>query len=204
MCGDDGTKGRLTRRQFLGRLGRGGSMLGLAGVAAALVTRWQGRQMVWQIDPFTCTQCGRCATDCVLHPSAVRCVHQFSMCGYCERCFGFFRTSPAAFDTGAENQMCPTGAIARRLIEPPYYEYTIDRELCNGCGKCVKGCEEFGNGALHLQVNQDLCLGCNECAIAVACPANAFVRLPADRPYVLKEEGPDQLRGVERYRNHNV
>ena len=37
----------------------------------------------------------------------------------------------------AENQACPTGAITRRFVETPYYEYTIDEELCNGCGKCA-------------------------------------------------------------------
>ena len=153
---------------------------------------------MWQIDPFKCTQCGQCATHCVLNPSAVKCVHSFAMCGYCELCFGFFQTDPSALDTGAENQMCPTGAINRRFVEEPYYEYTIDEDLCMGCGKCVKGCNTFGNRALYLQVRHDRCLNCNECAVAVSCPANAFIRLPADRPYVLKEKGPEQLADVWR------
>jgi electron transport complex protein RnfB len=69
----------------------------------------------------------------------------------------------------------------------PYYEYTIDEKLCNGCGKCVKGCNTFGNGSLFLQVRHDRCENCNECAIAVACPSGAFKRVPADKPYLLKK-----------------
>jgi hypothetical protein len=35
------------------------------------------------------------------------------------------------------------------------------------------------------------CLNCNECSIAVACPALAFRRVPADQPYLLrKSKGP--------------
>jgi electron transport complex protein RnfB len=32
------------------------------------------------------------------------------------------------------------------------------------------------------------CVDCHECAIAVACPADAFVRVPEDRPYLAKDE----------------
>ena len=63
----------------------------------------------------------------------------------------------------------------------------VDNELCNGCGKCVEGCNTFGNGSLHLQVRHDRCLNCNECSIAVACPSGAYKRVPADKPYMLKE-----------------
>jgi electron transport complex protein RnfB len=122
----------------------------------------------------------------VLDLSAVKCYHDFPMCGYCKLCFGFFQTEPSALDEGAENQMCPTGAVQRAFVEEPYYEYEIDEALCNGCGKCVAGCKRFGNGSLHLQVRHDRCLNCNECAIAKACPSNAFLRVPASQPYLIK------------------
>ena len=140
----------------------------------------------WQLDPDLCIQCGRCATECVLGQSAVRCMHAFDLCGYCELCGGYFRPDARELNTGGENQLCPTGALIRRYVEGPYYEYTIDRQLCIGCGKCVKGCGAFGNGSLYLQVQQDLCVHCNECAIARACPADAFRRVSADRPYMLR------------------
>jgi electron transport complex protein RnfB len=142
--------------------------------------------MVWQIDPYKCIACGNCATYCVLEESAVKCVHAHEICGYCEVCFGFFEPEPFGFTEGAENQLCPTGAILRKYVEDPYYEYTIDESLCNGCGKCVKGCNAFGNGSLSLQVRHDRCVNCNECAIAAACPSGAFQRVPADHPYILK------------------
>jgi electron transport complex protein RnfB len=142
--------------------------------------------MVWQIDPYKCVACGNCATYCVLEESAVKCVHAHEICGYCKICFGFFEPEPFAITEGAENQLCPTGALLRKYVEDPYYEYTIDESLCNGCGKCVKGCNAFGNGSLSLQVRHDRCVNCNECAIAAACPSGAFQRVPADHPYILK------------------
>jgi electron transport complex protein RnfB len=50
----------------------------------------------------------------------------------------------------------------------------------------VKGCQAFGNGSLYLQVRHDRCLNCNECSIAARCPADAFVRIPAGKPYIIK------------------
>lgn len=144
------------------------------------------KPQVWQIDPYKCIACGNCATYCVLEHSAVKCVQVYPICGYCRICFGFFEPQPYEITEGAENQLCPTGAIQRTFIEEPYYEYTIDESLCIGCGKCVKGCNTFGNGSFFLQVRHDLCLNCNECAIAAACPSGAFERVPADRPYLLK------------------
>jgi len=186
--------GRLSRRRFLAVLGRGVSFLALGGVAGAVGLRARRTPYVWQIDPWKCIQCDRCQTECVLEPSAVKCVHDFAMCGYCRLCFGFFQTEPIALDTGAENQMCPTGAITRTFVEEPYFQYTIDESLCNGCAKCVKGCGDFGNGSLYLQVRHDRCLNCNDCTVAAACPADAFIRVPADRPYIIKHDGPEQLR----------
>lgn len=184
----------LTRRAFLNGVGRGAALLALGGLGGTLATRWGRKRQVWQVDPWKCTSCGLCQTKCVLDLSAVKCVHDFPMCGYCKLCFGFFQTNPLALDTGAENQMCPTGAIRRAFVEDPYSQYTIDEPLCNGCSKCVKGCGTFGNGSLYLQVRHDRCKNCNECAIAVACPAGAFVRLPIDNPYVIKRLGPEQLK----------
>jgi electron transport complex protein RnfB len=112
------------------------------------------------------------------------------MCGYCDLCTGYFRPEPPSLNSGAENQLCPTGAIKRTFVEDPYFEYTIDERLCIGCGKCVKGCNAFGNGSLFLQVHHDRCQHCNECAIAVACPSQAYCRVPADQPYLLKNKGP--------------
>mgnify|MGYP001590284734 CR=1 FL=1 len=154
--------------------------------AAAAARPAVARRDVWQLDPAKCIQCGRCATSCVLSPSAVKCVHRFEMCGYCKLCFGFFQPGTRSLTSAAENQMCPTGALKRRFIEAPYYEYTVDEALCIGCGRCVKGCWAFGNGSLVLQVRHDRCVNCNECSIARNCPAGAYTRVPADQPYLFK------------------
>jgi len=142
--------------------------------------------LVWQLDPEKCIQCGKCSTNCVLRQSAVKCIHAFNMCGYCQLCGAYFTPEAKQLNTAAENQLCPLGALRRKFIESPFYEYTIDEKLCIACGKCVKGCSSFGNGSLFLQVRHDRCLNCNECSIARSCPADAFRRVPSDSPYVLK------------------
>jgi electron transport complex protein RnfB len=175
-----------SRRHFL-RDGLWVSCLAsLGAMAGLLLNKVRKTRTVWQIDPYTCVACGNCATYCVLEESAVKCVHAYAVCGYCRICFGFFGPEPFDINEGAENQVCPIGAIKRKYVEEPYYEYTIDEELCNGCGKCVKGCNTFGNGALFLQVRHDRCLNCNECSIAAACPSGAYKRVPAETPYLLK------------------
>lgn len=184
----------LDRRQFFGRLARG-ALGGAAVIVAGDALLGAGsRRTVWQLDPFKCVQCGQCRTHCVLENSAVKCVHDFAMCGYCEVCTGFLRPGVTKFNEGAENQLCPVGAIVRRFVEEPYFEYTIDETLCTGCGKCVTGCNDYGNGSLYLQVRHDRCLNCNQCSIAAACPSKAYSRVPADRPYWIKHLGPDQFR----------
>lgn len=176
-----------TRRAMFRRVFRLAAAAVGAGVTALAARRSRAEDTVWQIDPHACIQCGNCATNCVLNPSAVKCVHAYALCGYCKLCFGYFEPSPARLNTGAENQLCPVDAIRRQFVEDPYFEYTIDETLCVGCGKCVKTCGLFGNGSLFLQVRHDRCVNCNECAIARACPADAFRRVPASRPYLLKE-----------------
>jgi len=176
------------RRQFLrtcARLVAGGSILALAGFSYRNSTM-KGANYFWQIDPRKCTFCGRCETECVLPVSAVKCVHAKKVCGYCDLCGGYYRTNVKELNTAAENLMCPTGAIQRKFIEEPYFEYSINESLCNACGKCAKGCNSFGNGSLYLQIKQELCKGCNECHIAKACPSNAIQRVPASKAYNLK------------------
>ena len=185
-------KAPLTRREFLKHGVRGAGTLAALGALGYTLRGEAREQTVWQIDPYKCNQCGNCATSCVLTPSAVKCVHAFRLCGYCDLCTGFFEAQPNALNTGAENQLCPTGAIVRRFVEDPFYEYTITEELCVGCGKCVKGCNSFGNGSLHLQIRHDRCVNCNDCAIARACPSRAISRVPASRPYIIKERAGKQ------------
>jgi len=201
------------RREFLNTLMRGGILAALGLFSGALVFRsrdknscsygfdcsrcsknencnlpaaLEARQMVWQIDPAKCIQCGRCATNCVMSPSAVKCTHAFAMCGYCDLCGGYFKPGTKTLDTAAEHQLCPTNALKRKFIEDPFFEYTVDEELCIGCGKCVKGCGAFGNGSLQLQVHHDRCKNCNQCSIARNCPSQAFTRVPANKPSLLK------------------
>jgi electron transport complex protein RnfB len=176
-----------SRRTFLQNSLWGGSVVALGTLAALTGRRVGADHQVWQIDPQKCTSCGRCATACVLEESAVKCVHSQPICGYCKICFGFFEPQPHAINEGAENQMCPLGAINRTFIEDPYYEYTIDESLCIGCAKCVKGCNAFGNGSLHLQIRHDLCVNCNQCAIALVCPGEAVERVSAHEPYRFKQ-----------------
>jgi electron transport complex protein RnfB len=142
---------------------------------------------VWQIDPYKCTSCELCKTSCVKTPSAAKCTNAFPKCGYCDFCPGYLRQGVKTFNTAAENQLCPTGAIKRKFIEEPYFEYTIDETLCDGCSKCVKGCADFGNGSLYLQIMHNLCVNCNHCAIARKCPSDAVIRVPANEPYIRKE-----------------
>ena len=190
---------RSSRRGFLTKLSAAAAAAVVGGgglVAATLKVRSDhdgGSRTVWQIDPWKCTQCGLCATSCVLKESAAKCVHDMSMCGYCKPCFGYFQPNMLALEPGPGNEMCPVGAITRTFVEEPYYQYTIDEAKCIACGLCTKGCTQFGNGSLYLQVRHDRCLNCNECSIAKACPSDAFFRAPIERPYVIKSNGSAQL-----------
>lgn len=175
-----------SRRDFIRRFLHVFSGLSLGGLAGLLFSRSSSEEMVWQLDPNICVQCEKCSVNCVLPQSSVKCVHSFSMCGYCDLCSGYLQPGAKSRDTGAEHQLCPSGAITRTFVEEPYFEYTIDKNLCIGCGKCVKGCASFGNGSLYLQNQHDLCLNCNQCSIARLCPSRAWKRVPASRPYILR------------------
>lgn len=175
-----------SRRDFLAESIRTGGLIAVSGVLGALAARAVG-STVWQIDPAKCVQCGRCATECVLSPSAVKCVHAYALCGYCKLCFGLLRDRRTGNTAAAENSRCPTDAIKRSFVEDPYYEMFVDEPLCIGCGKCVKGCNTFGNGSMHLQIRHDRCVNCNQCSIADACPAGAISRVPAAKPYRIKQ-----------------
>lgn len=183
---------RIERRRFLSDGLRVVGMVAAGTTAGYLAGRQGGAtETRWQIDPDKCIGCKNCATYCVLDESAVKCVQCYDMCGYCDICTGYLDPEYAGVDTAAENQLCPTGAIIRTLIEEKagqrFYEYTIDVPKCIGCGICVKGCALM-NGSLYLQVMQDRCVNCNECAIAMACPSEAFRRVPRETPYLLKSQ----------------
>jgi electron transport complex protein RnfB len=204
----------VTRRQMMCDATRCAALVGIGGLSTWLFYKQSGRAaaacpsssadcsecgqaagcllpQVWQIDPDRCIACGRCQTNCVLDTSAVKALNCFALCGYCDNCTGYFPTKDYVLNTGAENQLCPTGAITRKYIDKkggvPYFEYTIDERLCIACGKCVVGCRLM-NGSLFLQVRHDRCLNCNECSIAAACPAEAFRRVPAAAPRLLRHE----------------
>jgi electron transport complex protein RnfB len=184
---DDKNGGRdISRRQFLKRGGGFLAAISLSGAVGWAARKPHAGHTVWQLDPNVCVQCGNCQTECVLTPSAVKCVHAYAVCGYCDLCSGYLVEGARSLDTAAENRLCPTGAIKRTFVEDPYYEYTIDEKLCIACGRCVKGCTAFGNGSLFLQVRHDRCVNCNSCSIARSCPSGAYRRVPLEQPYLLK------------------
>lgn len=175
---------KVSRRNFIAKASRISIGLGIVSLTGKLLFDSVEEELVWQLDPSKCIHCGRCATNCVLQISAVKCMHVYDMCGYCDLCGGYFRPEAKDLSTAAENLLCPTNAIERVFIEEPYFEYHIKEDLCIGCAKCVKGCSSFGNGSMQLQVNHELCVNCNECAIAQNCPADAFKRVPRSNPYL--------------------
>lgn len=182
---------RMSRRQLIISSLRTVGLLVGAGALGGILSA-EAEPTVWQIDPDKCIACGKCATACVITPSAVKAVHDVPICGYCDLCFGYFAEQRPGDTETAENLRCPTDAIIRNFVEEPYYEYLIDEPKCIGCGSCVEGCNQYGNGSLILQVRHDRCKNCNECAIAVQCPADAFVRVPASDPYLLRSTRLEQ------------
>lgn len=200
---------RIDRRGFVAGGLRVLGALGIGGVATVVILRKgtaasdiaNGTGYVWQLDPDKCMACGQCQTHCVLDTSAVKCVNCFALCGYCDVCTGYFPTKDFILDTGAENHLCPTGAITRQYIEEKsgerFFEYTIAESLCIACGKCVLGCRLM-NGSLYLQVRHDRCLNCNECKIAINCPTQAFRRVPAGSPTLMRKAARDAEAALER------
>lgn len=186
-----------TRRDVLGHAVRGAALLGLGGVAAYLV-RQSAAEGAWQLDATKCVNsrlgavgvevCERCASTCVLPLSAVRAVNDHARCGRCYICPAYFEITSAVDERGLPSQkLCPRDAITRKPIgeidpaDPAnnFYEYVIDERKCNGCGKCVMGCKEpAGLSSIRLEVRHDLCVDCNRCAIAIACPDDAYDRVP--------------------------
>jgi electron transport complex protein RnfB len=177
-----------SRRDFVKKAGKLAVAFPLIIIPVALSKQTSATGYVWQIDPFKCTQCGQCKTNCVLTPSASKCVHAYQMCGFCDLCGGYQRQGVKNISTAAENQLCPTGAITRTFVEEPYFQYTIDENLCDGCTKCVKGCADFGNGSLYMQIRHNLCVNCNDCSIARTCPSDAISRIPAEEAYIEKDK----------------
>ncbi|MGB9595947.1 MAG: 4Fe-4S binding protein, partial [Candidatus Poribacteria bacterium] len=59
-------KEKLTKRDFIKTGIRGLCLLGMGGILGLLVNRARGSDLVWQLDPYKCIQCGRCADNCVL------------------------------------------------------------------------------------------------------------------------------------------
>ena len=180
---------KINRRAFVADGFRAAGVVGLGGAAVFLAAKHgKAERLVWQIDPDKCIACDRCQTKCVLDLSAAKSVQCFALCGYCDVCTGYFPTKNFVLATGAENQLCPTGAISRKFIEENggerFFEYTIDESLCIGCGKCVLGCRLM-NGSLYMQIRHDRCVNCNECAIAIACPTQAIRRVPSSSPNLL-------------------
>lgn len=189
-----------TRRQVLGHVARGAGLLAVGGVVARLAMKAHASD-VWMIDPTRCVNtrlgatgieaCQKCATSCVLELSAVRAVNEFSQCGRCCICPAYYDVDSDVGDDGLPTRkLCPRDAIRRTPIgkvDPSdplnnFYEYTIDEQLCNGCGKCVMGCKEpAGLGSIRLEVRYDLCVNCNRCSIAQACPDDAYLRGPERR-----------------------
>lgn len=191
------TEPTKTRRDVLKEGLRGAALVGIGalGLKSLMAANQDtaegtkaGDEMVWQIDPYKCTWCGKCESACVLTPSVVKCMRDIPICGYCEICTGYQHPERLEDNEAAENQICPTQAISRTHIEDVYYEYNVDPKKCIGCAKCCEGCTTFGNGSMYLQVFQDRCLNCAVCTIAKACPAKAFVRAPAKKPYLVKSK----------------
>jgi electron transport complex protein RnfB len=190
----------MTRRDVLTKAVRGTVLLALGGGAGFLVKKAHA-QVVWQIDAARCVNsrlgevgveaCNLCTIECVVALSAVRAVNEYSRCGRCNICPAYFDINSAVDEKGLPSvKLCPRDAITRKCIgradpEDPannFYEYVIDEEKCDGCGKCVMKCKEpLGLGSIVLRVRYNKCVNCNRCAIARACPKEALMQIPVEQ-----------------------
>lgn len=188
-----------SRRDLLSKAVRGTVLLGMGGTAFYLVKKADG-QVVWQVDASRCVNsrlgnngadvCSLCTSECVVSLSAVRAVNDFSKCGRCYICPAYYNIRSAIDEYGLPSEKaCPRDAITREAIgwvdpsDPAnnFYEYTIDENLCDGCGICVMGCKEpLGLGSITLKIRYDRCVDCNQCAISPNCPEDALVRLDTE------------------------
>lgn len=185
------------RRAFMQKSGAAACAMAIGGVGITLGRRACSGDS-WAIAPNQCINirlgdtgadkvCEACATSCVLPLSAVRAVNDFDKCGRCCICPAYYDVmSPIGPDGLPTKKLCPRDAITRSPIGDvdPYdplnnfYEYTIDDETCNGCGRCVMACKDpAGLGSIRLEVKYDLCLRCNRCSIAETCPEDAYLRV---------------------------
>jgi electron transport complex protein RnfB len=189
----------ISRRELLSKVVRGSVLAGMGGAALYLVQKADG-EIVWQVDASRCINsrldevdaeaCNLCTSECVVSLSAVRAVNEYSKCGRCYICPAYFDITSAVNEEGLPSQkLCPRDAIARNPIgfidpEDPannFYEYIIDEEKCDGCGRCVIKCKEpLGLGSVTLKVRYDKCVDCNRCAISLACPKDAISQVPKE------------------------
>jgi electron transport complex protein RnfB len=199
----------VSRRKALQQLARGTAVAGMSGAAGYLVHKAQG-QIVWQVAGAKCLNsrpgeagvnvCELCLKECVVANSAVRAVNEFSKCGRCYICPAYYNVKSAVDREGLPSgKLCPRDAIARRPIgdvdpaDPAnnFYEYVIDENKCDGCGKCVMACKEpAGLGSIRLRVRHNLCVNCNRCAISQACPKDALYQAPVSKAVIEAGEAP--------------
>ena len=167
--------------------------------------------MLWQLDPDKCTECGNCATKCVLTPSAVKCVHAFDVCGYCQLCGGFHQPNTRILDTAAERQLCPTGAIQplsladkrQTVIGTAYIDESrcipwADQKPCIVCEEmCPVPRKAIVLDAIQVtdkqgvsltvkrpRVERERCIGCGICETRCPLPRQSAIRVyaPAASP----------------------
>jgi Na+-translocating ferredoxin:NAD+ oxidoreductase subunit B len=187
----------ISRRELLHKVVRGTVLVGIGGAAIHLGRKAHG-ELVWQVNASRCVNsrldavdakvCTLCTSKCVVSLSAVRAVNDYSKCGRCNICPAYFDINSAVDERGLPSQkLCPRDAIARvpiGKIDPEdlannFYDYRIDEEKCDGCGRCVLKCKEpLGLGSITLKVRYNKCVDCNRCAIALACPKDAISQVP--------------------------